>query len=92
MVSKDEKKIVIWPTYFEQSVSRIDGRKVARKYSLEKIPSVEDIAKAARYLGLNPVIEKNPDHPSRVWKKEGRVLVDPHGSKQKLLVQIANRL
>lgn len=92
MVSKDDKKFVLWPTYFEKSVSRFAGRKVARKYALDKPPSLEDIAKAAKSLDLDPVIEKNVAHPSRVWKKEGRVLIKPRGSKQKLLVQIANRL
>ena len=92
MVSKDEKKYVIWPSYFDKTLSRITGRKVARKYAVEKTPSVEDIAKAAKSLGLNPVIEKNAAHPARVWKKEGRVVVEKRGTKQKLLVQIANRL
>ncbi|MFH1101664.1 MAG: signal recognition particle subunit SRP19/SEC65 family protein [Methanobacteriota archaeon] len=92
MVSKDEKKVVIWPSYFEKPLSRVMGRKVARKYARDKPPSVEDIAKAAKSLGFNPVIEKNALHPSRVWKKEGRVLIEKRGAKQKVLVQIANRL
>ena len=36
MVSKDEDKYVIWPIYFDKSVSRLNGRKVAKKYSVEK--------------------------------------------------------
>jgi len=91
MVSKDEDKYVIWPIYFDKSVSRLNGRKVAKKHAVEK-PSVEDIAKAAKSLGLNPVLEKDCAHPSRNRKKEGRVLVDKKDSKSKLLVQIANRL
>lgn len=91
MVSKDEDKYVIWPIYFDKSVSRLNGRKVAKKHAVEK-PSVEDIAKAAKSLGLNPVLEKNIAHPSRNWKKEGRVLVDKKDLKSKLLVQISNRL
>jgi signal recognition particle subunit SRP19 len=92
MVSKDEKKIVVWPSYFEKSLSREAGRRLSNKYAVEKAPSVEDIAKAAKSLGLNPVIEKDASHPARSWKKEGRVLIEKKGSKQKLLVQIANRL
>ena len=91
MVSRDEDKYVIWPIYFDKSVSRLNGRRVSKKYSVEK-PSSEAIAKAAKSLGLNPVLEKDCSYPSRVSKKEGRVLIDKKESKSKLLVKIANRL
>ena len=91
MVSKDEDKYVVWPIYFDKSVSRLNGRKVSKKHAVEK-PSIENISKAAKSLGLHPILEKNAAHPSRNWKKEGRVLVDKKGSKSKLLVQISNRL
>ena len=91
MVSKDEDKYVIWPVYFDKSVSRLNGRKVSKKNAVDK-PSIENISKAAKSLGLNPVLEKNAAHPSRQWKSEGRILVDKKDAKSKLLRQIANRL
>ena len=91
MVSRGEDKYVVWPVYFDKSVSRLSGRKVAKKHAVEK-PSIEDIAKAAKSLGLNPVLEKNCAYPSKHWKKEGRILVDKKDTKSKLLVQIANRM
>jgi signal recognition particle subunit SRP19 len=91
MVSRDEDKYVIWPVYFDKTVSRLGGRKVSKKHAVEK-PSIENISKAAKSLGLHTVLEKDAMHPSRHWKKEGRILVDKKESKSKLLVQIANRL
>jgi signal recognition particle subunit SRP19 len=91
MVSRGEEKYIIWPIYFDKSVSRLSGRKVSKKYAVEK-PSIENIAKAAKSLGLNPVLEKNCSYPSKHWKKEGRVIIDKKGKKAKLLVQMANRL
>lgn len=91
MVSRGEDKYVIWPVYFDKSASRLSGRKVAKKYAVEK-PSIADIAKAAKSLGLNPVLEKSAAYPSHPFKKEGRILVDKKDVKSKLLVQIANRL
>ena len=91
MVSRGEDKYVIWPIYFDKSASRLSGRKVAKKHAVEK-PSIEDIAKAAKSLGLNPILEKDYAYPSKHWKKEGRVLVGKKDSKCKLLVKIANRL
>ena len=91
MVSRGEDKYVVWPIYFDKSVSKLGGRKVSKKQAVEK-PSIEDISKAAKSLGLNPVLEKDCAHPSRYWKNEGRVLIDKKDSKSKLLAKIANRL
>jgi signal recognition particle subunit SRP19 len=90
MVSRNESKYVIYPLYFESAMSRLNGRKIAKKYAVEK-PTSEDIAKAAGSLGLHPVLEKDCAHPSTPWKKGGRVIVDKKGPKTRLLVQLANR-
>ena len=91
MVSRDDKKYVIYPLYFDRSVSRLHGRKVSQKHAVEK-PSLENIAKAAKSLGLNPILEKNATHSSTPWKQEGRILVEKKGPKSKLLLQLSNRL
>ncbi|VVB60417.1 Signal recognition particle 19 kDa protein [uncultured archaeon] len=91
MVSRDENKYVIYPLYFDSTVSRLNGRKVAKKYAVEK-PSLENILKAAQSLKLKLIVEKDGIHSSTPWMKEGRILVEKKGPKTKLLVQIANRL
>jgi signal recognition particle subunit SRP19 len=91
MVSRDENKYIIYPLYFDSTVSRLNGRKVAKKYAVEK-PSLENIAKAAQSLKLNPIVENDGIHSSTPWKKEGRILVEKKGPKTKLLIEIANRL
>ncbi len=91
MVSKDEGKYVIWPVYFDKTLTRVEGRRVSKKHAVEK-PDIESIIKSAKSLGLNPVLEKDSAHPSKHWKTDGRILVDKKGPKSKLLVQISNRL
>ena len=91
MVSRGEDKYVIWPIYFDKSISRLKGRKISKKYAVEKF-TIEDVVNAAKSLGLNPILEKSASHPSRPFKKEGRILVDKKDTKSKLLVQIANHL
>ena len=91
MVSKDEDKYVIWPLYFDKSVSRLNGRRIPKKKAVDN-PSLDTIANAAKSLDLNPVVEKNCAHPKRYWKQEGRILVDKKTSKTKLLHQIANQI
>jgi signal recognition particle subunit SRP19 len=91
MVSRGEDKYVIWPIYFDKSISRLNGRKIAKKYAIEK-PTIEAISKAAKSLGLNPKLEKDCAYPSNHWKKQGRILVDKKESKSKIIKQIANRM
>lgn len=91
MVSRGEDKYVIYPIYFDSTVSRLNGRKVPKKHAVEK-PDIDNIAKVAKSLGLNPIIEKDMGYSSTPWRKEGRVLVDKKDPKSKTLVQIAKKL
>ncbi|MEM0467144.1 MAG: signal recognition particle subunit SRP19/SEC65 family protein [Candidatus Thermoplasmatota archaeon] len=91
MVSKADHKIVLWPMYFDKALSRKNGRRLPRKYCVEK-PTCEALVKAAQSLGLHPVFEKNAAHPRTSYKKDGRILVDKKDSKQKVFIQIFNRL
>jgi signal recognition particle subunit SRP19 len=91
MVSKAENRYILYPIYFDSTISRVKGRRIPKKYAVEK-PASEDIAKAARSLGLNPLLEKDKAYSSTPWKKDGRVIIDKKAPKTKLLIQIANRL
>ena len=42
MVSRGEDKYVIYPIYFDKSVSRLSGRRVSRKNAVDK-PDLENI-------------------------------------------------
>jgi len=88
---RSDDQFIVYPIYFDKQVSRKDGRRLSLKHSIDK-PSVDQIAKAAKSLGLQPVIEKERMHSSRPWKKEGRVLVKKTKSKQTLLHQISQRM
>mgnify|MGYP006311675527 CR=1 FL=1 len=91
MVSRGDDKYVIYPIYIDKSVSRKNGRKLSRKGAVNK-PKIENIEKAAKDLDLNPILEENTSHPTRFWKKEGRIIVDKNDSKIKILRKIAKKL
>jgi len=91
MVSKQENKFVIYPIYFDKTISRASGRKVSLKNAVEK-PNINDILKATKSFGLNPILENEVAHPFRQWQKEGRILVDKKDSKSKILVSISKFL
>lgn len=90
MVSRDDGKLVLWPSYFDKAEPR-PWRRVAKGLAIEN-PTAEAIAKIAAAMHLKPILEKGVSHPKRWWKKEGRVLVDARGSKSVLLQQIAQKL
>ena len=91
MVSRGEEKYVVYPVYFDKTVSRLKGRRVPSKFAVEK-PSTEGILKAAKSLGLNPILENESFHSSRPWRRDGRILIDKKDSKNILLIQIAKVL
>ena len=64
---------------------------MAKKLAVES-PTAEEIAKAARALGLSPEVEPSKSHPSTPWKKEGRVLVRSDYFKTSILRRVAEKL
>lgn len=88
LVSKGDNKLVIWPEYFDNSLSKSDGRRVSIKLAT-KSPTVDDIAKAAKKLKLNPKIERGKAYPTRWWRKSGRVLVRASDKKAKIIKRLA---
>jgi signal recognition particle subunit SRP19 len=91
MSYREDSKYIIYPVYFDKSITRKHGRRISKKNCIDK-PSIENISKSAKTLGLNPILEKESKHPSRFWRAEGRLLVDKKDSKQTILNQIAKRL
>jgi len=88
LVTKKDTPIILWPEYFDSSISKSHGRRVPRKLAANS-PTVEQIAKAAKRLKLNPKIEIKKAYPSRWWKRSGRVLVQAKTKKTKIIRQIA---
>ncbi len=85
MPSKKEKYIVLYPEYFNSKYSRAEGRKVSRQLA-RKSPTVEDIEKAARSLGYEPIVEKDKSYP-RFWhKNRGRVLIEKNKKTKKTVL------
>ncbi len=80
-------KWVIWPVYFDVDASKKEGRKLSIKLSW-KNPNIEEIYRAAKKLGLNPIKEEKA-YPKRWWRREGRILVDKKGKKMEILRKIA---
>ena len=66
---------VIWPIYFDSSISRSECRRVPLSLAIRN-PTAEQIAKAARSLGWRVELEPG-SHPAYWWKRTGKVIIDP---------------
>ncbi|MFX1600957.1 MAG: signal recognition particle subunit SRP19/SEC65 family protein [Promethearchaeota archaeon] len=84
--------LIFWPQYFDAKRSRSNGRRLPRKFAVEKV-TLENIAKAARSLGYSAEIEKTFKYPKTWWEEPGRVLIDTKGKKKsKIMLEIAKEI
>lgn len=90
-MAKEKRHIVLYPLYFDADLSRDDGRRVARKVAVHG-PTVDEIARAAEALGLNPKVEPDRAHPSVPWNRQGRVLVKAGYYKTSILRKVGERI
>ncbi len=82
---------VVWPIYLDQAKSRGEGRMISKKDCV-KDPKIEDIAEAARSLGLAPEVEREMRYPGQWYERPGRVLVKKGEPKSSLLRRIARAM
>jgi len=88
---KRRGKLVVWPVYFDSTVSRGRGRKVPLRLSIPS-PRIEELLKAAERLKLPHELVPDAAHPATPWKKTGYLLVEKRDSKTKILYEIAKEL
>lgn len=71
---KDRDHIIIWPEYLDSRRTRSEGRKVPLSIAVKK-PTVEEIAKVLKAMGIEPVIELDKKYPRSWWSSRGRIKV-----------------
>ena len=84
--------LIFWPQYFDAKKSRSEGRRLSRKFAIEKVTIVL-IAKAAENLGYTAEIEKNYQYTRSWWEEPGRVLINAKGKKKsKVILEVAKEI
>ena len=83
---------IFWPQYFDAKRSRSKGRRISKKFAIEKI-TTNDILKAAKHLGYEAHFEKGYQYPRTWWDDPGRVSIDTKGKKKsKVLIELAKEM
>jgi signal recognition particle subunit SRP19 len=80
--------ITIWPQYLNKNLSLKEGRKIAKEYAV-KDPSLNDIERALKRLGLTHSVQKEFSYPGKWYEKSGRILVEWEGTKLELLREVS---
>ena len=91
MVRTRASHLVVWPSYFDIRKTRNEGRRVSKKFAVEK-PTLEQVYEAIKTLGLEATPCKEKSYPGSWWAKEGMVLVPKGTPKTKLIKNIAEKL
>ena len=84
------KRIIIWPSYIDSACSRGKGRKIPLKEAV-KSPKIDEIVKAAKILGLNPLISEKR-YPKSWFRDTKCVVVNKVKSKLYTLILISRKI
>lgn len=88
---RKQEKIIIWPTYFDSSKSRRDGRRVVRSLAVAS-PGISELKEAADRLKFTCESLADVSYPKMPWLKTGMLLVEKKGSKNQTIDMIARQL
>lgn len=83
--------LIVWPNYFDASLSRSMGRKVPRALAVER-PKLGDLCEAAERLSLRFKEVKDARHPARWWEATGYLILEKKFSKASTLRLLAKEL
>jgi len=82
---------IIWPEYFDSTLSRSNGRRMPASLSVHGA-NAEELYSIAKKLGLSPVLENDKTFPSRWTEGKGRIKVPKKYDKTRTLRMIAEAL
>jgi signal recognition particle subunit SRP19 len=80
--------ITIWPQYLDKRLTLGEGRKIAKEYAVNE-PTLSDIERALKRLGLSYNVQKEFSYPGKWYEKSGRVLVEWEGTKLELIREVS---
>ena len=83
--------IMVWPQYLNKNLSLSEGRKVSKEIAVAD-PTLTDIERALKRLGLKYELEKDKAYPGKWYEKSGRALVEWEGTKLDLLKEISLKI
>jgi signal recognition particle subunit SRP19 len=88
---RKQDKIIIWPAYFDHTKTRKNGRRVPKSLAVQH-PKIVEVKMAVERLGLKHEVAPEAGYPKAPWLKNGMIMVEKKGSKERVIRKIANQL
>jgi signal recognition particle subunit SRP19 len=88
---RKQDKIIIWPTYFDSTKTRKDGRRVSKDLAVSS-PKILEIKNVAEKLRLECEIVMDVAYPKTPWLKTGMLLARKNEAKEQIIKKIAKQL
>ena len=89
---KDYEHIVIWLDYFNKTLPRNKGRRLAKEKCIFD-PSLKELIDAAKAAGLEPTeTDDQARYPRRSYVRSGYVILEKISSKTKILNKISEKM
>ena len=89
---KDYEHIVIWLDYFNKTLPRNKGRRLAKEKCIFD-PSLKELIDAAKAAGLEPTeTEDQVRFPKRPYVRSGYIVLEKKSTKTSIMNQISEKL
>jgi len=89
---KDYEHIVIWLDYFNKTLSRLKGRRLAKNRCIFD-PSLNELIESANDAGLKPTAtDDQVRFPRRPFVRSGYIVLEKKMPKTKILNKIADKM
>lgn len=83
--------ITIWPQYLDKNLTLSEGRKISKENAVAS-PTVDEIEKALKRLGLTYNVQKERSYPGKWYEKSGRILVEYENTKLELIKEVSLKI
>jgi signal recognition particle subunit SRP19 len=88
---RKQNKIILWPTYFDSTKTRKQGRKTPKNLAVPA-PRQDELQKAALRIGLQTEVVADANYPKSPWQKTGLLIVNKNTSKAKIICRVSKEL
>ncbi|MBC7130997.1 signal recognition particle protein Srp19 [Candidatus Bathyarchaeota archaeon] len=88
---RKQDKVVIWPAYFDSTLTRGKGRRVPKALSVPN-PRISEVKEAVERLKLEYELVLDASYPKTPWLKTGKLLVIKKATKNDMIKRIADQL
>jgi len=88
---RKKDKTIIWPTYFDSTKTREEGRRISKSLAVAS-PKVLEVKKAVESLGLDHELVLDVSYPKIPWLKTGLISMAKKQPKNHTVKSIAEQL